>query len=174
MTIDRRYAPFDEPATFRSLLINYRPTDVSSNFLLLEKTDSAKKVEYQEMYSVKGEVGSPIEIPIVGDSFVFMHVNWKPTLLGHVVNFLYRTPVNSVLLKNINGEEREYRIIRSTAENGLFVSQFIGDADDLVQVFNGETRPDLTSVTIQSNTLFFQEDFDVTFYALPVSDLRKN
>ncbi|GHU78693.1 hypothetical protein FACS189462_3800 [Spirochaetia bacterium] len=171
--IDGRYPAFDEPATFRTVLERYNLVTNINDYLLLDRSKTAKEPQRREIGTYRAKIGEAIDVPIVNNAYVYMNIDWKPTLLGKLANFVLKAPLNHILFTLDYGSKPQYRFIRSPAKNGLFVSTFVGDISDLANVFKGDFIPNITSVTIAGNPWFYKKQFDVSFFAVPLEQFDR-
>jgi hypothetical protein len=66
-----------------------------------------------------------------------------------------------------NGEVRRNRFIRDMGNNGLFVSKYITNLNDLEAVFNETYDQNITSVRFLADSRIYKEPFQVWFYKIP-------
>jgi hypothetical protein len=137
MTIDGRYPAFDEPATFRTVLEQYNLVANVNGYLVLDKSGRTEVPQRRELGTYQAKIGEAIKIPKEDNAYVYMNIDWKPTLLGKFANFVLKAPLNYIQFTLNNGSKHEYRFIRSPAKNGLFVSTFVGNTSELTGVFKG-------------------------------------
>ena len=163
-TIDFRYHLFDTPATFRTILDNYKSVLIDKGFLLLEKRDTPYLSIVEEISTIDVNIGETINIPKSEDGFVFARIYMDYSLLGKFANILYKTPYMIIVLKS---EEKEYehRFIISTAENGIFLSQYIGSIEEFEQIWDNKPVNNLDSFTIKTgHESFFNTNIQVKFF----------
>jgi hypothetical protein len=63
-SLDGRYALFDAPATFRTLLANYKPVAYNDNYLILARKPELSEPVLREIYSANVKLGDIIPIPV--------------------------------------------------------------------------------------------------------------
>jgi len=168
MTIDGRYALFDEPETFRTVLLNYSITMVNSSYLILEKNKNIYPVKMDEIKTITAKTGEIIEVPFYEDAYVFMEVAYDFNFLGKLVNFFFKT--NIFKNNNLNIEiyltdesKAKYRFIHKTAKNGLFVSKHVSNIQELTQVFEKDFTPNIKGVCILNRNIFYNKNINVKF-----------
>lgn len=169
--LDNGYFIFRMGTVLQALLENYRVDKVDDyGYLVLNRGE-----QYQQEPIALGEsttvaIGNPIEIPIVEDAFVFMKVDWKPTILGRMATFILKPPQTQVSIQTADGGVHDYRFFRTLANNGLYVSSFIDTSQDLAELISGEQGYDaIKSITLQGAPLFYQKDCEISFYAIPLT-----
>jgi hypothetical protein len=162
-TIDGRYALFDEPETFRTVLLNYSSVACNDTYLILEKNKQINSLKMDEICTVTAKTGEIIDIPFCEDAYVFMEVDWDFNFLGKLANFFFKTTYANVELHLTNGSKLEYRFVHKPALNGLFVSKHVSNTNELMQVFNKDFTPDITGIRILGRKLFYKKNIKVKF-----------
>ena len=161
-TIDNRYAVFDEPATFREILLGYRPLFGGT---LLEKKNGHITFERHVISSTEAEIGE--EIPITQtDGYLFASVRIKYSLSGSIATIFYKGDEMLVHLAT-DKEIYKHRFIPSTAENGIFLSSYITDKQDLLNVYNdipGKTVRSLRFTT--EKKWFYKDKIQIEFFEI--------
>ncbi len=129
-SIDGRYPLFDEPATFRAILYNYRLKQAGSNYSLLEKNrESGEHPKLQSTGEVSNHFGKWIAVPKDTD---YADIFIQTTLLGHLANIFYKPSQVHIYLRLANGSvQGPFRFIYPTASDGLFLRYFVANQSDL-------------------------------------------
>jgi hypothetical protein len=166
MTIDGRYALFDEPETFRTVLTNYSSIANNDTYLILEKNQQVNPVNMEKIYTISTKTGEIIEVPFSEDSYVFMEIDWDFNFLGKIANFLFRTTTADIEIYLKNGSKSRYRLVHKNAINGLFVSKYVSNTQELKQVFDRDFIPDITGVRILGRSLFYKNKIKVKYYKI--------
>jgi hypothetical protein len=166
-TIDGRYAPFDEPKTFRTILEHYSYSDQSGQFILLNR--SVEEIGPREIMtgSASGKMGYPVGIP-TSDNLVFGEVNIRYSNFGNLMKIVYKPAPLFIRfqLNNISTTQR-YRFVPDTAENGLLLSAYIENGTTLAEIFKGRINHDITGFIIETDhPEQYMNEFPVTFYSL--------
>jgi hypothetical protein len=172
--IDGRYPLFDEPATFRTILRNYKPAFTDGQFIILRKADTCNWPPSKTISVIDTELGKRISVPKTnGCLFAKIYMNYN--LLGKMAKLIYKPPiVNIKLIANENTPEFEFefecehRFIFSTARNGIFLSQYIADMENLLAVWNGKLNSNLDAFVIYTeNPNFYDRHIRVEFFEVP-------
>jgi len=171
MTIDGRYALFDEPETFRTVLLNYSSVACNDTYLILEKNRQINSLKIDEICTVTAKTGEIIEVPSCEDAYVFMEVDWDFNFPGKLANFFFKTTYASIELHLTNGSKLGYRFIHKPALNGLFVSRHVSNTNELMRVFNKDFTPDITGIRILGKKLFYKKNINVKFYKIKVNKI---
>jgi len=164
--IDGRYALFDEPETFRTVLTNYSSVAGNDTYLILEKKQRINPEKIKKTHGITVKKDETIEIPIQKDAYIFMEAEWNFTLLGRLADFLFKTTYAFIELQTADGYSEKYRFVHKVAANGLFVSKYVTNAAELRQVFDRDFTPDITGVRISGNSLFYKKDIKIKFYEI--------
>jgi hypothetical protein len=165
-TIDGRYALFDEPETFRIVLLNYTSLAYNDTYLILEKNKLVNFGKMEEICTVTVKTEDIIEVPLYEDAYVFMEVDWDFNFLGKLVNFFFKTNSAYIELYLTDGSKLKNRFIHKNARNGLFVSKLVLNTYELKQVFDKDFISDITGVRILSKSLFYKKNINVKFYKI--------
>jgi hypothetical protein len=137
-SIDGRYPLFDEPATFRTILRDYVYVNSTNEFALLGKNISNTKSRDQQidLGKIDTKFGTYIPVPKYSGGFVFGHIELSQSLLGTIVGALYKPSPIYIQFKFIDGSNSsKFRLISDDSKNGLFLSEYIENIDDLSLLF---------------------------------------
>ena len=170
-TIDLRYAIFDEPATFRTLLQKYKPCAVDGEFIVLQKKPSADTVTGKYLDTTTEKFDQVFLPPQVDNGLLFAEVHIEQSLLGMAWKFLYKS--RNVWIFLDNGQEavaeKPRRLVYPNASNGLFIHQYIADQNDLLQIWNGNTRQNIRAILLWTPyPPFYKDKITVKFFAIPL------
>ncbi|MCX5634461.1 MAG: hypothetical protein NTW55_01270 [Planctomycetota bacterium] len=155
-TIDRRYAVFDEPATFREILKNYKPVSADSRVILLRKKVQPDSFRRRRISAIEANIGEGIQIPKT-NGYLFANIRIENSLLGKAAAIAYRGEQMYVYLVTDKGQF-VYRFVPSTAQNGIFLSSHISDNQDLLNVFNGRPGKAIRYLGFTTGKRWFYED----------------
>lgn len=169
-TIDGRYAIFDEPTTFRTLLRKYEPCAQDGDFIVLQKSPSADAGTEEYIGTKVVKFGQTIPLPKLGNGLLFARIHVEHNLLGLGRKFLYKPP--NVYIAFFNGREliggRVRRFVFSNAMNGLFISQYVANQNDLLEIWKGNIRQDITGIALLTeHPAFFKDKITVQFFKTP-------
>ncbi|MBN2588961.1 MAG: hypothetical protein JXA96_03790 [Sedimentisphaerales bacterium] len=163
-TIDGRYNLFDTPGTFRTILTYYEPVLIDKGYLLLQKSDMPNLASSEQVSSIDAKIGESIPIPKIDEGFIFANIYLDYNPAGKILNILYKAPYAMIKIKS-GEKEYNHRIIFSTAQNGIFLSQYITNVEELKQVWNNKPLNNLDSFTISvGNKSFYNENIHVNFF----------
>jgi len=165
MTIDGRYALFDEPETFRTVLLNYSSIANNNSYLILGKNKQVNTVK-EEICTVTARKGEIIEVPYCEDAYVFMEIDWDFNFFGKLANFFFKTTYANIELQLADGTKPGYRFVHKNGRNGLFVSKYVSNTQELVRVFDKDFTPDITGVRILGKNLFYKKSLKIKFYKI--------
>jgi hypothetical protein len=177
--IDDRYAIYDEPKVFIELLKNYDFVDYDSNeFGLLEKRKTGVNFEQEAISREVGEIGSKITVPDVKDGYLFCKLDIDQSLSGKLKNLIYKGDFIFVrfYFKDKNIEPVVNRFVRANATSGVYISNYIGNIQDLSDTFKQKDNYKQLSNLIDSieiltsNDSSFVRNFNVEFFELKFPD----
>ena len=165
-SIDGRYPIFDEPATFRTLLSNYRPVSKDKEFIILEKRFSNDSFAEHTVLISNTALGEEIAIPKVDHGYLFARIHIDYNLLGNIANLFYKPP--RVYFWFIDsGKIDRHRFVPSNAQNGIFLSQEINDQKGLYNVWDGKLIKNCDAIKISTSTpIFYKKDIKVEFFVV--------
>lgn len=161
---------FGTPNTFRALLDNYKFVTYTTNkkYILLEKKKVPLSRDFVLISQKTFHLNEKIPIPNVQEGHVFMAAKIEPTLLGKFLDIAYKPTSFLVVEITLNtGQKIGYRLIRDTAQNGLFVSKYIRTMGDLQSVFNETYSQNITSIRFTGDTTIYSDLIRVNFYKIP-------
>lgn len=164
-SIDRKYPVFYEPATFRRLLMIYEPCSKDGEFIILRKKAVDECDEEVFISRTTAKFSEAIILPKVEDALLFAKIRIEYNLLGHLSNFFYKPP--KVYIGFAHGPEiiSVRRFVFTNAENGVFVSQYINNNDDLWELCEGNITYDLNNIAVLTeNPAFFEKEIKVEFF----------
>ncbi len=156
MTIDRRYAVFDEPATFQEILKNYKPVSTDSGVILLRKKVPSASFQRRRISAIEANIGELIQIPKT-NGYLFANIRIENSLLGKAAAIVYRGEQMYVSLVTDKGRFG-HRFVPSTAQNGIFLSSYISDNQDLLDVFNGRPGKAIRYLGFTTGKKWFYKD----------------
>jgi len=165
-TVDKRYPLFDAPATFRTILKNYKPVLVDGIYIILRKADTHNLLPSKTISVIDTQLKEPIPVPKT-NGYLFAKIYMDYNLLGKTAKLFYKTPnVNIKLIAN--GMEVKHDFIFSTARNGIFLSQTAYDLKDLIDIWNGNLNNNLIAIVISAeNPHFYEKHIKVEFFEVP-------
>jgi hypothetical protein len=166
-TVDGRYQLFDAPATFRTILRNYKPVFIDGLYIVLRKADTHNLSPSKTISIVDAQLEKPIPVPKT-NGYLFAKIYMDYNLLGKIAKLFYKPPNVSITLI-ANGMDYEYRFIFSTAQNGIFLSQKpIYSLEDIFDVWNGNLNNNLDAIAISAeNPHFYDKHIKVEFFEVP-------
>ncbi len=159
-TIDFRYGAFDEPATVRAMLCNFRAIRSGDDYQLLERGRN-RCGAIREVAAVEAEFNVPIEVPRVGpDELLFGRVLDNES--SRLRSFVYKDVERTITL-----DEIPYRFIGSNAENGILLSAPAGL--DFPAPFAFAPNPSSITFGKDSGLGAGPQRLRIEFFAVPVA-----
>ncbi len=152
---DQRYPVFDGPAVFLSLLENYRPVAINSDFLLLQKSSSAK-MESIFLGETILQPGEPLVLPEVSNDLLLVQLIFDRKPLGKLLSILTKEPMVFIDLDVAAGFTDHYRINPEVLSSGGYVASLVRDNYEILKVFEGspEDRNRIEALAIQWDPAF--------------------
>ncbi len=167
-SIDERYPIFDEPATFRTVLKNYQPISMDGEFIVLQRNAQIDKYVENIIQTKTSKIGEEIVMPKGVNGYLFARIYMNYNLLGKTARLLYKPPHAYIQFATEGIFTKKYRFIPSTARNGIFLSQYIADQNDLFNVWNGKLLDNFDSIIISArNSYFYDNRIAIEFFEVP-------
>jgi hypothetical protein len=182
--IDGLYPVFQEPATFRALLEHYRLAGAASpTFTLLSRSGAGSSNEAgsgvlqggppASAGTVCGPLGEALTVPERPGQYTFASVSIPYSLRGAAKNALYKAAdlqIQFTVGAGAPSLTEPYKLTPAIASDGLFVSGYIADQNDLAQVFNGVIDTSIRSLTLTStNPADYRGTVCASFYTVPLT-----
>jgi|GEM_PF-3094653 len=166
-SVDGRCPTFDEPRTFRTLLTGYRALARDEAFVLMEKIPDSKPPPERPIGTVDASLGEDVAVPRSTSGYVFARIHVDYSWLGRLIRIVYKPPPVFIRLSS-RDMAIKYRLVPSTAKNGLFVSRYVLGPRDLLDVWNGELGQNLDAISIVTDApAFFADELSVEFFEIP-------
>jgi hypothetical protein len=168
--MDKRYSLFDAPATFRTILKNYKPVSlIDDKSMILQKSNTRNLSASKTISVIHTEIGRPIPVPKIKDGYLFAKIDMDYNLLGKTAKLFLKPPGVKIRL-TVRGNTSERRFIFSSAKNGIFLSQYIPGVRDLFTAWeekiNDNYAIDLITIYIKYPQ-FFDKNIQVEFFEVP-------
>jgi hypothetical protein len=168
--VDRRYAPLEDAAVLRDLLINYEPIEAENQFLLLKVKNSGE--QSMPKLTVLREGTVPASEPILlSDVDLWMQITVKPTLLGRVRQFFYKpTVVRLAMWRKSSKEGASWsRAPIPMLAAGFVASPMIANTEDALNLYTSSSiaRPYACSIELGAgNQRFWRETIGYRIYRI--------
>jgi hypothetical protein len=171
--VDRRYAPLEDAAVLRDLLINYEPIEGENQFLLLKlKGNSGQSVPKLTLLR-EGTVypSEPISLNEFGDADLWVQIDVKPTILGRARQFLYKPPIVRLAMWHKSSKEGAswFRAPVPMLAAGFVANPMLANNEDALNLYTGSaiTRPYACSVEVGAdNQSFWQAIIGYRIYKI--------
>ena len=177
-SIDWRYPLFDEPATFAAILNNYTFVNRSSEFLILSYNPQENTtIIEQDLGAIKIEPGKPIKIPEYNDGYVFGQIHLEYSTFGRLMKFFYKPAFAHIRFQFFDSSySNSFRFIPGVSMNGVFLSQYVENVNDLASIFSGNITPNIKEFVIDvDNPDHYKKYIQVNFIGVPANiSIQKN
>jgi hypothetical protein len=163
LTVDDRYAAFDEPATFRALLESYRVVaTIGSSVAILQRVPRAPPPAESPDGTTCAALGTAITIPQHQGARTYAHVDLSRSLLGRVLDTLAKAPEARITLSTAAGSS-DHRLVAAVATDGLYVSDLLTSTPDIATAIAGSGGVPMTSLTVSGDPAGWSSRYCVTF-----------
>ncbi|MDP3705376.1 MAG: hypothetical protein Q8R24_05650 [Legionellaceae bacterium] len=154
---------------YLSLLLNYQIIQPVEDWLVLKKKKTWYTIGFQMGAKKQAHMKEWISLESLQDNFLWAQIELKPTLLGYLKNFLYKS--NSVIIElKLNGDIIErYVISLSQLQSGLLLNPIIQHKRQLMfsyhekQVPWNQVRAFRITVDDPKSQRFFQSNYKVKY-----------
>jgi hypothetical protein len=117
--------------------------------------------------TIATELGKKVSVPRSKDGWVFARIHLDYSWLGEVARVVYKPPPIYIRLLS-RGMSLRYRLVPSTARNGLFVSRYILGPRDLLDVWNGKLAQNIDAISITTDDpAFFASEVSIELFEIP-------
>jgi hypothetical protein len=134
-SIDGRNILWDEPATLRAILSNYKLSNYNSHFMLLEKR--THKINIAKSNTYIGNLSASdkwIYLPNSHDRLLFGYFNVRYTLINKLKQEIVRGRQYFLSLNDVSGSNYYYRIVPENSTQGLLISGLPNSWQGLVEL----------------------------------------
>jgi len=156
-SIDGRFAAFDTPITYRTILCNYHLVDKFEKWNVFEKNQtticSETLIEQKQV-----QFGEKVTVPKPREGYVFVKIEINQNTLGKFSDIIYKSP--HVFIK-LNENERSHRFIYPNAVGGLILAVHPQIPDTPLLVY------DINSFTIHTDyENYFDNTINIEFFEI--------
>lgn len=130
--IDARLPALDDGISWPALLDNYHLIKHDKNIAYLHKNkDIISTSKFMALQTGHYETNTEIVLPLSA-KHIFVELDIQPTLLGKLVNILYKPPQLSIQIKLADDSVRSYRVLSKIMHDGFFISPLVENTADFV------------------------------------------
>lgn len=147
--MDRKLPPLEDSCVYRDLLLNHVPVAVERQFILLKPvTQAAPRLTLQS--SGAAQLGERIGLKN-SNTNLWLEIDLRPSLLGHLRRFLFRPPLVRLALWNA---EDGGLLVRNRAPASMLAAGFLVNplclrTEDVAALYTGKTRTPPGACSIQ-------------------------
>ena len=168
--IDNRVPYWDESATMRAVLGNYKIIDSDSTFLCdYSYTDSTSKAKLlllarmKEPFSQRRIKTDTLQLninkPLIiekSNTLQYLYADIEYSFIGKLKRFLFQPPIIDVLFTYDDGTNKKFQAIVPILKTGVLVNKRVINTDEaaLLMKSKGKDNPNITSITFTSGEEF--------------------
>jgi len=156
-SLDGRFPYFDEPATLRELLCNYKTVKIDGPFMIMEKKPNSCS-EPKIIKTQKIKFDEIVTVPPHDSDFLYVNVEIKQNVLGEILDTFYKPPQ---IRMTINDEKNSYRFIAPPASNGILLSLSNKEMANFPTI-----NYDIASFRLTTDTRFYYDDIELEFFEI--------
>lgn len=171
-TIDERFPPLDDGASWPLLLARYQLVGVTREFLVLRKRGDAAVPAMTTLRTSEHVFRKPVTVPET-DSFVMAEISVEPNALGIVEGLAFKRNTLLITVSLASGQSRTYRYIASIGKLGIMISPLIETTAEFAALYAATSTLDAKqarsfSIAPQGSTLGWKPSYRVTFRTAPL------
>jgi hypothetical protein len=160
--VDRRFAPLEDGAVLRDLLVNYESIEAENQFLLLKAKPHRSAPNLSLLRDGTVRPGEPITLDEFGQADLWMEVIVKPTLLGRVRQFFYKPTIVRVSMWRTTTRQgaSSFRAPAPMLAAGFVASPLLTSTEDALNLYAdcAATRPCGCSIELGTGKERFWQD----------------
>lgn len=170
--IDGRIPSLEDGASWPILLGNYQPIQTVNGFLVLKQR---RPIEGERVYEnhLTEQIGlfdEKIDVPIY-EKLIFSKIKLKPTLLGRVASFFFKTTELEIKLTMEDGTVKIYRFIPGMAETAFLVSPLVESTQDFGLLYANpkyleEKEVKSIFLSMKNGRILWEKEFQIEFLSL--------
>jgi hypothetical protein len=173
--IDARFPAMAEGPLWPHILAAYEPVSDDGKLLLLRRRASPLEHVVGREASQTISFGRAIAVP---NGPQFLRAKIKKTLLGRLVDVLFRPPIIQMRVGFADGTLRDYRIVLAIAEAGFLISPWVASSRDFLLLAEGRTAllspiKGIAFETSKTGWLFYAAQIEVSFSPLSIEALQR-
>ena len=135
--IDGRIPSIEDGNSWPELLTHYQPTALENNYLFLRRNPLATNFSQDTLTdNCSYSFGDLVPIP-PGSAPVFAEITIKQSVIGKLVNILFKPSQLQISLNLENGTKKTYRIISGMAKSGFLISPLIESTTEFGFLYGG-------------------------------------
>jgi hypothetical protein len=174
-SIDNRYPAMAEGPLWPDILAAYAPVSEDGKLLLLQRRTSPLGNLLGAEASQTISFNRAVPVP---DGPQFLRVKIKKTLLGKLIEVLFRPPLIAMTVGYSDGTLRSFRIVPAIAEAGFLISPWVQTSRDFLLLAEGRTvlLSSIKGIAFETSKIgrfFYAEQIDVSFSPLSIEALQR-
>ncbi|SIQ10372.1 hypothetical protein SAMN05880590_10220 [Rhizobium sp. RU35A] len=177
-SIDGRHPASAEGALWPLFFSRYEAVQSSPLGLILKRRATPIADVLAPAIEKTASFGDEVAFP-APDGAWMVSIDIRPTLLGRLVDLVYRPPMTEIAVRYSDGSSGTYRLIPGMAADGMLLSPHVASASDYLIVSTGNADAanlkHATSFTVRTGIkagLFYDRALAIRFTALNAAPLR--
>lgn len=161
-----RIPSLDDGLSWPAILDNYKVNRVDSNYIYFVKSNNL--IDHSQMTLLQQSaihVGDKVIIPNI-NKIIFVEIDFKPSLIGHICQFLFKTSELRINVIFGDHQERTYAIVSNMMKTGFIISPLIETNDEFLLLANNRLdkleNKMVKSISIYPLNLPFEWDSEYT------------
>ena len=169
--VDRRYAPLEDAAVLRDLLVDYEPVAGENQFLLLRPKGDRTRAKLKPLREGTVRPGEPILLTDNGQTDLWLEVTIKPTLAGHARQLFYKPPIVRMAMWHNPSKQGAswFRAPAPMLDAGFVASPMLANTEDALNLYadTAITRPYACSIEVGAgNERYWRDTISYRLYKI--------
>lgn len=177
-SIDGRHPASAEGPLWPLFFSRYEPVQSSPLGLVLKKRETPIPDVLKQPIETSADFGHEISFPATDQAWM-VSIDIRPTLLGRLVDLVYRPPMTQVTINYINGTSQTYRIIPGMTGDGMLISPEVRTSNEYLMVSTGHleypalkyAKSFVVETGLRAGT-FYHENIGIKFSAINHEAIR--
>ncbi|MGL4317709.1 MAG: hypothetical protein ACRCTL_14005 [Pseudomonas sp.] len=127
--IDGKYPALEDGASWPQLLSRYLAYGYRDGWLLMRKRQQPVELLRGQVQITQHRLGEPVALPQI-EAPLLARIRVQPTLLGKLVNLLFKTSPLSIEVSLKDGSQKRYKLVSGMAESEFLLSPLIQNTQD--------------------------------------------
>jgi hypothetical protein len=135
--LDDRMPSLDDGVSWPVIYQKYKPVTLKNDFLFLKRDE--RFITLNEKVLASKSVHQLSEIVTIPKSEypVMAEISIRQSIIGKLLNILYKPSQLSITLYLVNGDIKKYRLIASMAKTGLLITPLIENTTEFTRLYAG-------------------------------------
>ena len=173
--VDHNYPTILDGQCLPEILTRYDLIDSTHALLVMRKSPLPRSWRLVQLGHDHGTLGQPLPLPMNPATPIWVRIHLKKSALEPLLGAVYKMACANIHVRTVGGDEEDYRLLPSLAEQGFLLSPLLKDraafAKFMGRTWAKELRPNMIeqiTVTVEAgfHESAFQPAFNVDWFGL--------